>query len=448
MVSESLDDIRVITKRYLLKPEKVRRIVLLLKTEKGLSQETISKEIEFFIGNVLNKGSSIPEKSFQKFKKLAEEVNASLQVKEIKCRNTYDKHSMEKLAEIVGMEKTGVAGKFISEEFKGLNVSSKWQCGKCGKIWNTSPNAVLYRKQWCLRCQGRETWTYKQMLELAKTRGLEKTGVEGKLLTSKKDYETSKHPDMSKYHWKCGKCGNIWEATARNIKSGSWCRNCQYSLLSRKFRTPYNKILELAKRIGIIKTGYEGEFLSSKEEYLKAHDPSHYKFKWKCGKCENTFEMDITHVRRPQWCPTCTEGEGEQVCRGFFERIFKASFPKERPEWLVNPFSGGQMHLDGYNEKLRLAFEFNGPQHYVLYPKYHRKYKDFVKQQERDKVKMELCKQYNVVLITVPHTLNYEEFQDYIIAEFQKLTGKELDVKQKYDWKKFNEPNSRLKVFF
>lgn len=285
------------------------------------------------------------------------------------------------------------------------------------------------------------------MIELGKRRGIERTGEEGKFLTSKKDYESRTHPDMSKYKWECGKCGHVWEGIARNIKSGSWCRVCQYTQLSLKNRTPYDEILALAKTVGEIKTGYTGRFLASKEEYEKVHEPSHHKFKWKCGKCKNSFEMDITHVRRPQWCSTCTEGESEIICRGFFERIFNAKFPKTRLKWLVNPLTGGQMHFDGYSKELNLAFEFNGPQHYMFYPKYHREDHDLEKQQARDKIKAELCLKNGIILIVVPHTLNYDEFQDYIIEEYQKITGKEVKTKQKYDWKTFKRENSDLSYF-
>lgn len=355
---------------------------------------------------------------------------------------------MEQLARIIGRKKTGMAGKFLSVKYSGMSVSSKWQCGKCGRIWNTSPSAILYRGDWCIRCSGRETWTYMQMVELAKKRGLDKTGVEGQFLTSKAEYEAQTHPDMGRYQWKCGKCDHVWEATANNIKRGSWCRTCQYSLLSRIFRTVYCEIVTLAKKVGVIKTGYEGAFLVSEEKYYDTRHPNTHKFQWECGKCGNIFKMDINHVKRPQWCPKCTEGESEQVCRGFFERIFEIKFPKQRPEWLINPFSEGQMHFDGYNEKVKLAFEFNGPQHYVYYPKYHKKYEDFIKQKERDMIKAELCKKYGIILIVVPHTLGYDEFQDYIIEEYRKLTGKEVKNKVKYNWKRFKRENLDLSRFF
>ncbi|MFX1375410.1 MAG: hypothetical protein ACFFA0_06335 [Promethearchaeota archaeon] len=447
MLSKDLEDIGIKQKRVLLEPENVREIVKLLKTQKGLSQRVISEYIGYYIGDVLNSGYSLPYENFTKLQTLALRVQKTLHFKEIKCRRTYNKQSMEKLARIIGIKKTGVGGKFLSEKYKGINISHRWQCGKCGKVWKNSPNAIIYREQWCIRCQGRETWTYEQMIELAKKRGLEKNGVEGMFLTSKDDYESRSHPDMSKYYWECGKCGFTWEATANNIKRGSWCRKCQYTQLSRKNRTPYNKILALAKKIGIIKTGYAGVLLAGEKEYNKIRYPTNHKFQWKCGKCNNIFEMDISHVRRPQWCPSCTEGESEMVCRGFFERIFKVKFPKTRPKWLVSPLSGGQMHLDGYNKKLKLGFEFNGPQHYMFYPKYHRKYEDFVKQQELDRIKAELCKKMGIVLIIVPHNLDYDEFQDYIIEVYRKLTGKEVKNKIKYNWKTFKREDLGISEF-
>lgn len=420
-----------------LDTKEVQLLVKTLKTNKEMTQEEISKIISSNIASVMNRGSALKYESYQKLCELAKRVNITLIIKKKKYVFNHCVRSMQELAKEIGLKKTGIAGKFLSEEYKGMNILHKWQCGKCGRIWKTSPNSIKYQESWCKKCSKRETWTYDQMVELARTRGIEKTGVMGKFLTSKEDYEKQSYPDKSKYRWQCGKCGHIWKATANNIKRGSWCRKCQYTLLSRIFKKPYQEIMNLAKNVGIIKTGYAGTFLASKEQYEKIRTPSHHKFKWKCGKCENIFEMDIDHVSRPQWCPSCTEGESERICRGFFERIFNAKFPKQRPEWLVNPFSGGQMHLDGYNKKLKLAFEFNGPQHYKMYPKYHKTYHDFTEQQERDMFKASLCKQKGIMLIIVPYTLDYDEFQAHIIKEYKKLTGKELKNIPKYDWKRF-----------
>ncbi|KKL62221.1 hypothetical protein LCGC14_2187340, partial [marine sediment metagenome] len=215
-MSEGIERIGIKKRRVIVELKDLQKVVKKLKVQKGLSQDSISKHIEFRIADVLNHRYSIPYESFKKLEILSEGTNVTLRVRKTKYRKGYNKHSMEQLTLVVGMKKTGVAGKFLSKKYMGLSVSSKWQCGKCGRIWNTSPSAIMYRGGWCIRCSGREAWTYRQMVEFAKKRGLEKTGVKGKFLTKEADFESRSHPDMSKYHWECGKCGHVWEATANN----------------------------------------------------------------------------------------------------------------------------------------------------------------------------------------------------------------------------------------
>ncbi|MBA7520200.1 hypothetical protein ES705_12293 [subsurface metagenome] len=95
------------------------------------------------------------------------------------------------------------------------------------------------------------------------------------------------------------------------------------------------------------------------------------------------------------------------------------------------------MELDGYCDALKLAFEFNGPQHYMFYPKYHKTQADFVRQLERDALKLKLCKQRGITLIIVPYTLDYDEFQEFITTEYERLTGKTLENCSKNDWRRF-----------
>ena len=133
------------------------------------------------------------------------------------------------------------------------------------------------------------------------------------------------------------------------------------------------------------------------------------------------------------------------MCQRFFERIFKVKFPKKRPEWLLNPISRGQMHLDGYNAQLKLAFELNGPQHYQMYPKYHKSHTDFFHQKELDVLKAELCKKQGIILIVVSYWLGYNEFLKHIIKEYTRLTGNTLKNIPKYFWSKFKRPDSNLK---
>lgn len=111
----------------------------------------------------------------------------------------------------------------------------------------------------------------------------------------------------------------------------------------------------------------------------------------------------------------------EDECRQIFEDIFKIKFKKIRPDFLKNPKTGKNLELDGYCPYIPtkigkgLAFEFNGPQHYLFTPKYHSKYEDLEYQMERDEIKNQLCKNNGVILITIPYTVT--DLKEYIINE-------------------------------
>lgn len=86
----------------------------------------------------------------------------------------------------------------------------------------------------------------------------------------------------------------------------------------------------------------------------------------------------------------------EETCRAYFESIFNEKFPNVRPEWLINPKTGQKLELDGYCEKLNLAFEYNGRHHFD---------NDHInfdpKIIERDSFKRKMCKLKNIKLIVL-----------------------------------------------
>ena len=62
---------------------------------------------------------------------------------------------------------------------------------------------------------------------------------------------------------------------------------------------------------------------------------------------------------------------------------------------------GAPMQLDRYYPELRLAFEYDGPQHETYSPFIHKSYENFQYMKECDKVKEELCKKLGITLIRV-----------------------------------------------
>jgi len=127
----------------------------------------------------------------------------------------------------------------------------------------------------------------------------------------------------------------------------------------------------------------------------------------------------------------------EEICRWYFEQIFQSKFPKIKLKWLKNPKSGYYLYFDGYNKRLKIAFEYNGPQHYEFTPPYHKSYEDLVDQQYRDALKEKLCKEMEVLLIIVPYWIEPENMQKFIITNYENLTGVKLPKMPNFDYKQF-----------
>ncbi len=70
------------------------------------------------------------------------------------------------------------------------------------------------------------------------------------------------------------------------------------------------------------------------------------------------------------------------------------------------------MELDGYCEKLNLALEYHGKQHYEDIKFFRKKGKEYLKKRLLDdRTKSKICKKKGIVLIEVPYTVKFEEMK-------------------------------------
>ena len=116
----------------------------------------------------------------------------------------------------------------------------------------------------------------------------------------------------------------------------------------------------------------------------------------------------------------CGKSKGETICRQVLEQIYKVPFPTIRPNILRNPETNRNLELDGYNEDLKIAFEYNGKQHYVYPNAFHKTEQQFDNQLRRDAFKLDKCDEHGIYLITIPYTVPHDvipAFIEYFLPE-------------------------------
>lgn len=124
---------------------------------------------------------------------------------------------------------------------------------------------------------------------------------------------------------------------------------------------------------------------------------------WRCGR-NHSFYAQVARVILQNACSSCNKYVNEEYCRDLIEKITGYSFMKQRPEWLYG------LELDGYSEKNKVAFEYNGIQHYEIVPHFHTRGKiDLDEGMYRDRRKIQICKQNNVKLIIIPYWIESDK---------------------------------------
>jgi len=312
---------------------------------------------------------------------------------------------MHQLAEAQG-------GKCLADSYVDARTELLWQCGT-GHRWEARPYNIKLGK-WCPECakkkrvEGRKLGI-EEMRRIAKERG-------GKCIS---DIYVN---NRTKLLWECAN-GYQWETTPTSVKRGSWCPHCA------------GNIQPTIEEMHLLAESRGGKCLSAR--YIRAHK----KLLWECAY-GHKWEARPDHTKRGSWCPECSSGLGERICREFFEQIFGMDFPRSYPEWLVNN-RGNQMELDGYCHPLGLAFEHHGEHHYSTKPLFARSNKLLEKRQEDDELKRGLCSNRGIVLIDVPEIptrLPIVEVRAYIRRECKRhgislpddLDTKDIDLRNAY----------------
>lgn len=288
-------------------------------------------------------------------------------------------------------------GKLISKNFSSRKNNLEWECNK-GHRWFANFNNVFYQKAWCAKCAGNKPKEREYLSNYAKSKG-------GIFLSKGKEFKSYK-----KYIWEC-EFGHKWKATYISvINQNIWCKKCsgfgEYTIKDWR---------KLAK---------ERKGLCLSKEYSRKHDY----LEWQCFY-GHTWKQTPHEIQRGTWCPKCSYNYSEEICRETFEQIFGREFIKSRPSWLVGK-RGNKIELDGYNKDLKIAFEYNGVQHYKNTKLF--KGRTLQEIQANDRIKVKKCKDKKILLIVIDYKTDLKNLPK-IIKE--KCNDSNLNI-SKYNFNK------------
>jgi len=263
-------------------------------------------------------------------------------------------------------------GKCLEVNFNTINSKYKCIC-KNNHKFNLSWSNAKYHNGWCKYCSGIFVNPEKE-IECIKKYCIKHNG---KCLEDK--YERTKNI------YKCI-CQNNhtfylkWSNQLKYGHSNKWCEECKIKAIY-----DYCEVRE-------------GKCLEKKYKGTRHH--------YKCiCKNNHVFYLFWNDARRRNlWCYNCNKNNFEKLTIYILEKLTNHKFIKVRPSWLVNPRTKCKLELDCYCEKLKLAIECQGPQHYKKMSCYKMTDDNLKNQQYRDLIKKKICKSKGIKLIDIQYT--------------------------------------------
>lgn len=327
-----------------------------------------------------------------------------------------------------------------------------------GHSFPTRYNLIMYSSyaSGCPYCAGNTPITYKALKNLVNAH-------DGTIVTSKEEFYFNikvdkTKPSKTKVLALCKKGHEFFTYWDILKHHNAWCSHCYGN-------TPlfYKKIREYAESIGFVVISIEREF----NEYKACFNtrPSDTQL---TVVCPNKHVWNASYRKlRNHWCPFCSEFKFERISRWYCKKIFSllSGINVKFPETYLRDISiktvipgnknelyTGGLRYDGYsqikigNQIYKVAFEYNGKQHYIFPNHIHKNTEDGQKRfdtgvkNDQLKVRLSRLKENSIVLIIIPYYIDEKmnhphKIQEHIVNEFKKYTDIDL---QNYNIPQFN----------
>lgn len=300
-------------------------------------------------------------------------------------------------------------GQCLSNKYENQNTILEWQCRDATHSkFKANFDDVEKRNKWCNICKANEQTPYRvKMLNKAKEHAISKKGI----CLSKNFINTDQ-----KLKWQCEK-GHQWEAKYSNVVGilDRWCPKCAGQLSPKES-------LQKAKDYAISRGG----------QCLSTQYTPKEKLLWKCKeKNHKPWLSKISIISAGTWCVSCANSNyyRENNSRSILEYLLNCSFEKSYENWNINPKTNKKLELDGYNDELKIAFEFQGKHHF----KQVFKGSSLEDIQFKDKQKKINCKNNNVKLIEVIDRYEFKNIECLIKNIENILNEANILFKEQYD---------------
>lgn len=193
---------------------------------------------------------------------------------------------------------------------------------------------------------------------------------------------------------KCKTCGYEWVTLPKSLTTnGSGCPVCGRIKAGKSRMKRHEKFVEEIKQI------------DSDIEVLDKYRGSHTKIKFKCKKCNTIWEGYPSNLlNRSTGCPNCNMSVGEKSLLHALDLLGIDYISQYR---IFDGVHKKPLRFDAFNISHKVAFEFNGEQHYrpVDFAGYGEEWANhqFKLTQERDESKRNYCKEKEIQLIEIPY---------------------------------------------